>query len=453
MRGYTRPEEYKSRYVYNGKEVLVSRKAALTELMSQICDQVYSCTPIINNEAMNKNEITVTANNSRHKIVSALLRNELEPNLGLTGSGQEVSIMRSTLVRTGVWEENDGLPRINLRPDKVEHMADVLGTIETFIVETRQNGAMNFEELYTRLTAPEYHIGLRKGLIPIYLAAVIHEYKREVIISDQYGQIQVSAELMLQINSKPNMFTLSYLDWNPEKEAFVQRLAEYFSDYVVDAERAANSYDYVVSAMRRWYMALPKYARDSKTKPDGGKIRKAHLEMLKLLKQNVSGNELLFEKLPKIFGFVDFQESLADNVKLAKDFYDGYLSEAKKVLCKEVKEIFVLPKDQDNVNKMSLSSIIKDWCESLEQAVFEQLFTDGTEKCLGLFKIITNDNDFTITRLAKLATDLRIEDWDERVKELFSSNIRKYKQITNSQRTRKFFNFRLMYNRFNKRNH
>ena len=35
MRGYTRPEEYKSRYVYNGKEVLVSRKAALTELMAR----------------------------------------------------------------------------------------------------------------------------------------------------------------------------------------------------------------------------------------------------------------------------------------------------------------------------------------------------------------------------------------------------------------------------------
>lgn len=428
MRGYTRPEEYKSRYVYNGKEVLVSRKAALTELMSQICDQVYLCTPVINNEAMNKNEITPTANNSRNKIVSALLRNELEPNLGLTGSGQEVSIMRSTLIRTGVWEENDGLPRINLRPDKVEHMADVLGMIESFIVETRQNGAMNFEELYTRLTSPEYHIGLRKGLIPIYLAAVIHEYKREVIISDQYGQVQVSTELMLQINSKPNMFTLSYLDWNPEKEAFVLKLADYFSDYVVDAERGANSYDYVVSAMRRWYMALPKYARDSKTKPDGGKIRKTHLEMLKLLKQNVNGNELLFEKLPKIFGFVDFQESLADNVKLAKEFYDGYLSEAKKALCKEVKETFILPKGKANVNKMSLSSIIKDWCESLEQAVFEQLFTDGTEKCLGLFKTITNDNDFTIARLAKLATDLRVEDWDERVKELFSSNIRKYKQ-------------------------
>ncbi len=428
MRGYTRPEEYKSRYIYNGHEVPVGRKAALTELMSNICDQVYSCTPVINNEAMNKNELTTTASNSRNKIVAALLRNELEPNLGLTGSGQEVSIMRSTLVRPGVWEENGGLPRLNLHPDKVEHMAEVLETIEDFIIETRKNGTVSFAELYKRLIAPEYHIGLRKGLIPIYLSAVIHEYKREVIIADHHGQVTVSPDVIMQINSKPDMFTLSYLDWNPEKETFVQRLSDYFSDYVVEAERGVNSYDYVVSAMRRWYMALPKYTKECKIKPDGEKIRRDHQEMLKLLKQNLSGNELLFEQLPKVFGFAEFQDALADNVKLAKDFYDSYLSEVKKVLKEEVKEIFVLQKDKNNVDRMSLSSVIKDWCESLNQTVFEQLFIDGTDKCLGLLKTITNDDDLTIVRLAKLATDLRIEDWDEKVKILFTSNVKKYKE-------------------------
>ena len=427
MRGYTRPEEYKSRYIYQGEEISIGRKAALTEQMSKICDQVYSCTPVINNEAMNRNEITSTANNSRNKIIAALLRNELEPNLGLTGSGQEVSIMRSTLIRTGVWEENEGLPKINLRPDKIEHMADVLEAIEDFIVETRQNGSMSFEELYRRLVAPEGHIGLRKGLIPIYLAAVIHEYKREVIISDQYGQVPLTAEVLLQINAKPKMFTLSYLDWNPEKENFVQNLASYFAEYIVEAERGANSYDYVVSAMRRWYMALPKYAKDSKQGPDGKKITKSYQEMLKLLKQNMSGNEMLFVKLPKAFGFADFQENLADNVKAAKEFYDTYLPNVKKSLRKEVKEIFALSKDKSNVNKMSLSSVVKDWCESLDQTAFEQLFNDGTERCLGLFKSITNDDDLTITRLAKLATDLRLEDWDEKIRELFFTNIKRYK--------------------------
>ncbi|XCP85136.1 restriction endonuclease subunit S [Roseburia hominis] len=437
MRGYTRPEEYKSRYIYKGREVAISRKAALTELMSTICDEVYSLTPVINNEAMNRNEITATANNSRNKIVAALLRNELEPNLGLTGSGQEVSIMRGTLIRTGVWEENDGLPKLNLKPTAVEHMDEMLAVIEDFIVETRQNGTMSFEELYRRLTSAECHIGLRKGLIPIYLAAVMHEYKREVIISDQFGQVTLSAETLLQINSKPEMFTLAYLDWDPEKEGFVNKLAESFAEYIVDAERGINSYDYAVSAMRRWYMALPKYAKESKKGADGKKIPKAYQELLKLLKQNISGNELLFEKMPKLFAMNEFQETLSDNVGAVKKFYDEYLKNIKKSLIKETKELFALPRTRECVNKMSLSSVIKDWCESLDQTVFEQLFTDGTEKCLGLFRSITNDDDLTITRLAKLATDLRIEDWDEKVADLYTESIRRYKETAEAHHSEK----------------
>lgn len=428
IRGYIRPEEYKSKYFYTGQEVSVSRKASLTELMSQICDQIYSCTPVINNEALNRNEITSIANNSRNKIVAALLRNELEPNLGLTGSGQEVSIMRSTLIRTGVWEENDGLPRINLKPDKTAHMADMLGVIESFIIESRDSQGLSFAELYRRLVSPEYHIGLRRGLIPIYLSVVIHEYKSEVIISDQYGQVPVNAEVMLQINSKPEMFTLSYLDWNPEKENFVKCLSRYFADYIIEAERGANSYDYVVVAMRRWYMALPKYAKDSKFAPDGKKIRKDFLEMLKLLKQNISGNELLFERMPNIFGLTSFQESISEDVKKVKDFYDDFLPNVKVILSEEIKKAFILPNNRASIMQMSLSSVIKDWCESLDQTVFEQLFMDGTERLLDFFKKVTNDDDSTISNLAKLATDLRIEDWDEKIRELFISNIVRYKE-------------------------
>lgn len=425
--GYTRPEEYKSDYIFGGKEIIVRRKAALTELMSSICDNVYSLTPIINNEAMNKHEITSIANNSRNKIVAALLRNELEPNLGFTGTGQEVSIMRSTLIRTGIWEENDGTPKINLHPTSENNIDIVLSTIENFIADTRCNGKMSFAELYMRLISPEYHIGLRKGLIPIYIAAVLHEYKKEVIISDFKGQIPVTADAILQLNARPEQFYLECIDWNPEKETFVSILSSYFEDFVVEAEKSANSYDYVVLAMRRWYMSLPKYVKESKLTPSRKTIRKDYQGMIKLLKQNVPGNELLFEQLPKVFGLVGFQVSLADNIKAAKEFYDNYMAEIKKELCSEIKEIFALETDDAKLKKMSMSSVIKDWNESIEQSAFEQLFADGTERCLGLFKNITNDDDLTISRLAKLATDLRLEDWDDKIRELFSKNIKQYK--------------------------
>ena len=428
MRGYTRPEEYKSEYIFCGKMLNIKRKAELTELMSRICDEVFALTPVINNEAMNRNEITSIANNSRTKIIAALLRNELETNLGFTGSGQEVSIMRSTLIRTGIWEDRNGIPQLNLRPDVVPNIDVLLATIEGFVIETRRAGRLSFGELYNRLLSPEYHIGLRRGLIPIYIAVVLHEYKREVVVSDMTGQLPLNADTLLQLNSKPEQFYISYLDWSPEKENFINILAEAFDDYVVEAEKSINSYDYVVTAMHRWYMSLPKYAKDSKKAPDGGKLRKDYQEMMKLFKQNVNGNELLFEKLPKAFGLNEFHESLADNITSAKEYYDSYLSKVKKALRDEIKNIFVIQDLAPQVRRMSLSSVIKDWCESIDQSAFEQLFADGTDRCLGLFKNISNDDDATISRLAKLSTDLRLEDWDDKIRDLFLQNVRMYKQ-------------------------
>lgn len=425
MRGYTRPEDYKSTYFYRGEELEIGRKSVLSEHMSAICDEIYSCTPVINNEAINKNDITAMAANSRNKIVTALLRNELEPNLGLTGSGQEVSIMSSTLIRTGVWNEENGIPSINLKPQLVEHMDYMLQTIEKFILGSKKENGKSFAELYERLQSPEGHIGLRSGLIPIYLAAVIHNYKREVVISDQYGQVPLSADVIMQINAKPNMFSLSYLDWNSDKEKFVKRLDGMFSEYIVDAERGSNSYDYVVSAMRRWYMALPKYSKESRVTPSGEPIKKEYLDYLKLLKTNASGNELLFIKLPKIFKEVNLD--VADQIKIVKNFYDAYLTKTSRLLSETIKDLLVPEKNKKNIAKISLSSAIRDWCETLDSAVFEQLFTDGTERVLELFKNVTNDDYQTITSLAKIATDLRIEDWDEKVRDIFLQNIKKYK--------------------------
>ena len=284
-------------YIHYGEERYISRKAALTGLLSDICDDLFSQTPIINNEAINKDDITSIAYNSRSKIISGLLRNELEKGLGLTGSGQEVSIMRSTLIRTGVLVEESGCTKINLCPND-PYLENALATIVDFIREARQNGQMNFGELYRRLTGAEYHIGMRKGLIPIYLAAVLHEFKQSVLLTDRFGQVATSTDVLLQINAEPSAFSVTYLDWNPEKELFVTNLAGIFHDYVLEAEKANNEHDYVVLAMRRWYMSLPKYAKEIKRTISGEKVDKRYTAFTRLLRQNIGSHPVLFPRTP-----------------------------------------------------------------------------------------------------------------------------------------------------------
>lgn len=410
---YTHPESYQSVYIHNGNVLTAHRKSSLTEAMSRICDSVYSLTPVVNNESVNKNDITSIAQNSRNKIISALLRNELDTNLGLTGTGQDVSIMRSTLLRTGIWSEENGTPQINLHPadPTMQHM---LGTIENFIIEARQNGRVSFAVLYERLTSPKYHIGLRYGLIPIYIAAVIHNYRQQIVINDRFGPVQTNVDVLAQINSDPNGFTLEYIDWNPEKEEYISRLANAFSDYVIEAEKASNSYDYVANAMHRWYMALPKYSKECTKRPSGDKLIKRQLEMIKLLRQNTSSSDLLFKKLPEAFNYHDEYTDAATVIIDTKNVFDGLLGELRQTLIAQTKEAFLPENDKQAGKKITLMAAVREWCDGLEPQSFEQLFPDGTDRFLQHLKNATNDEDMFITRLAKLATGLRLEDWDAR---------------------------------------
>ena len=60
-----------------------------------------------------------------------------------------------------------------------------------------------------------------------------------------------------------------------------------------------------------------------------------------------------------------------------------------------------------------MTAIVRDWCELLDDRVFEQVFPDGADRCLSLLRTITNDEDTFVTRLVKAATGLRLEDWDD----------------------------------------
>ena len=426
IQGYTQPETFKSRYIHNGAECSIGRKAALTGLLSDICENVFSLTPTINNEAINKDDITSIAYNSRSKIISGLLRGELEKGLGLTGSGQEVSIMRSTLIRTGIVCEENGVTKINLCPDDT-YLANVLNTIVEFIRGARQSGQQSFDDLYVKLTSSEYHIGLRRGLIPIYLAVVIHEFKQSILITDRFGQVGISTDTILQINAEPKSFSVSYLDWNPEKELFINNLAELFKEHIIEAEKTNNAYEYVVMAMRRWYMSLPKYSKEIKRTLTGDKVDKRYVSFARSLRQGTGAHELLFEKLPEAFGYTpEFTPGVLENIAAAKNYFDNTLTMLKQALIKEVKELFGAANSK-RFGMTSLASVIKDWCEALDRTVFEQLFPDGTEKCLSLFQSVTNDEETFIARLAKISTDLRLEDWDDNTHGRFTRNITKYK--------------------------
>ena len=152
--------------------------------------------------------------------------------------------------------------------------------------------------------------------------------------------------------------------------------------------------------------------------------------MIRLLRGANTGSELLFKKIPMAFDYRDgFTSDVAEDVIATKNLFDGLLGELKSKLITDVKTLFVAPNMTDVVNRMSLASIIRDWCDSLDPAAYEQLFADGTDRFLTLAKDVTNDDDLFISRLAKCVTNLRTEDWDDKTQELFMQSLEQYKHL------------------------
>ena len=425
---FTHPERLAAKYIYLGEKQRINRKSALTELLSSICDKLYFRTPVINNESINRNELTTIANNSRHKVIAALLHNELDENLGLTGNGQEVSIMRSTLLRTNILVKENNITKINISP-RDENIAYLLKVISDFILFVKNNGKTSFEYLYEQLISYKMHIGLRKGLIPIFISIIFHEYKKYLIVTTQNGQVNINADTLLQINSRPTEFYLQYANWDKDKELFIKILSKAFSPFIIKEEVNNNSYDYLVSAMRRWYVNLPKYSREIKELPSGEILDKQYISFVKILKYNVGSYELLFEKMPLVLGFEKkINEELANKIINLKNYYDNLLEKLKEELIYIVKQKYILKNNEKYIKQISLTSVIKDWCETLNPKIYEHLFKNGTERCLHLFKEITNDEIGFISKLAKIATDLRIEDWDYQTIIRFKEQLEIYKK-------------------------
>jgi nitrogen regulatory protein PII-like uncharacterized protein len=427
---YTRPEAGGAEYYHVGKRLNLKRKAQLSAHLSNICYQTYPNAPVINNESINKDNLPAVAINSRNKLLAGLLNNELDVNLGLTGTGQDVSFMRSTLVQTGILLNESTKPEITLTPSN-ENMKFTLSVINDFLMSSNSCGR-NFKELYDTLIMPQYGYGLKKGVIPILIAAVLHHHKKYIVIKNKGTEVKITPDLLSSINESSQSYTVFMESWNEEKSEYIESLASLFADYVSEKEKDYNTFSYIVFAMCRWYMSLPKYSKELTEVYSGKDTWKKdktvanHVKFLNGLKQpSINAREFLFEKLIGIYGFKGFRISIVDNIKCAKELFDGAKDALVRALIIDVKEIFGAMSKKG----ASLTSIVRDWHEGLKPTTINHLFPDNEQKILQLMASVGNDEKAFIERLAKTVIGLRLDDWDKKCVKTFLAYLNRFKDV------------------------
>lgn len=437
VKKFTRPENGASSYFHKGENKKITRRKELSELLSKICDRAFAKSPVIKNEAVNKNEITATAFNSRSKVISALLDSPPRENLRLSKNGQEVSIMRGALLRPGVLKNENGCASIKTALGAEDNLKNgganlnpLLREIKNFMARARKDGGENFGSLYKALSNPP--IGARKGIIPIYMAAVFSANKKEIAIYSGGEQLPLNARTIERIDKDCENFSLAFMDWDEGKEKYVRALKKYFARFASQDE--GDPCESAAQAMRSWYLSLPRCAKEYRqTADESGGADKARFDFLKALKQNYGERDLLFSKLPAIFGCGDsFGEPLAREILDSKKFFDGALGRLQERLSRELKKIFSKKIPAQKLKKIPLASVTTIWLEGLDKKISGQVFADGADKCLEIFSRPPNDEGEFLRALAKAGASLRLEDWDEKTADEFLSRMAAFKKTAES---------------------
>ncbi|MEB3164683.1 MAG: hypothetical protein VKK80_15750, partial [Prochlorothrix sp.] len=147
-------------------------------LLSNLCDRVYDRGIILDNELINRRELTSQGAKARKQVLEALLLRPEQFQLGLTGYGPEVTIYGSVLALSGIHriEADQWGIYPPLSGGKVQSKT-LWDAIEDFCFGAQEE-TRSLADLVEQLAQPPY--GIKAGVIPIVLVAVLL-YHRDTI--------------------------------------------------------------------------------------------------------------------------------------------------------------------------------------------------------------------------------------------------------------------------------
>ena len=339
---YGRFGEYDIAYFYN-EEVVVSASGSISECIDELCYKIFNATPVINNEFVNKQNITTGATKAARKnIMERLLRNETVDDY-MTGTSQDATIFRALFVRNGLYKG---------APD--ERIGKVIELFEAYIGTC--TGCRNkVSELVNVLTKEPY--GLRLGLLPIYFAYVLGRKTSDVVVYYGDKEIPLTSDTVINMCDYPSQYELYVSESDAAREEYLDGLIDMFN-VVIETGSSASRIAQIFNSMQKWYRALPQITTNVKSNPyyfDDDYYKKALVRMGNILQRyEVNPYEALFEQIPLALGTEKDLSKCLDRIKQFKAKLQGYYKWIVENAITETKNVFKQPQD-------SLIHILSDW--------------------------------------------------------------------------------------------
>lgn len=366
----------------------------ISSYISKICSEIYSQTPIINNELINKKDLSAPIKKARDVVIDTILSND--KSLIKSPTSAEATIYKAIVDKK-----------------ETESISKIIEIIDNFIT-TSENDKISFENLYSILEKQPY--SLRKGIIPILIAMSLYNYSDIIVIYFMNKEIDLDSSNLIKINENPDKYYIHTEKGTSDKIKYLSNLMYIFDVPNLDTQRV--NLRKLVDKMRRWILSLPRILREYNTDNNDLNIKIEYIKIKnELLRPDINNNEFIYQRLFELFDTSDYEVVLKKTEDM-KDTFDNFLNHYFESLIKITK---------DTINKSfkgSLTSLLKEWYDKNKLEYSTTIYELKTRNFIEYIKTLTtHDENDVIEKMSKIMTGYYIEDWQPNDYEEFINSI------------------------------
>lgn len=281
-------------WIFKGKEMTVNSQRDFNKLLSRVCDNVYSKTPVMINELFNKNKLSGSISSAKAKYLQALVSHSDMVDFGFESDKfpPEKTIYYSLLKNTGL--HVDG--RFADRPSN-PGMMSLWDACEEFLQSTTSK-PRKISELVKKLSSQPYKIkaGFLDFWIPTYLYMKRQDYS---LYGDNGAYIpEVNIEFFELLQKHPNDYLIKAFDVSGVRMEFFNQYRKFVNLQAVGGIKSNQFVDTIKPFFFFYNRRLNDYAKNTR--------KFDHVETLRfrdILAKGKDPEKTFLEDLPAALGY------------------------------------------------------------------------------------------------------------------------------------------------------
>ena len=259
--------------------------------LSEAADIRYTSTPAVQNEMLNRIDLTSQGAKARRLLLEAMIEHGSERGLGLEGYGPEVAMYRAFLERTGLHNSDQSTGGAAFREPSDPSLLPAWNILseEFKRAETRR---INVKDVYAALLLPP--VGMKAGVAPVLVTAALLAFNDEVAIYE-HGTFRplLTPELSERMVRNPGHFEIKHFaNTKGARRQVVEALAVRLGVRPRSRKQRVSNVLSIVSHLVSRVGRLDKYTLQT------SHLSSSTLRVRDILLTAVEPDELLFRGLP-----------------------------------------------------------------------------------------------------------------------------------------------------------